>query len=777
MTQGKARTTWIILAAILLAGAALRGSYLREIIRAPEFAAPLADPAFHDYWARALLSGVWTPPSKEQDPRIQEVPFQRPPGYPYFLAGAYALTQGSYLGARIVQMVLGLVSCVLAFFVGRVLFSRAVGFILAGFCASYWILIYFEGELHSPVLITALNLALVLALTVWAKRPKLHRAAVAGLLLGAGALVQANILLFAPVGAAWMALRGRTLTPRASRHAIAFLAACAVAIAPATIRNWIVAKDFVLISSNGAINFYIGNNEIADGVSVRIPDLQELALLSGWSWFSYDRIVNGLSLREGRPLKYSEASRLFTAKAIDFIRENPGKFVELCGKRAALFWGPGEVANNKAIQVDKEHSPTLKLLPGFPLALSLSLAGAGAFIWRRWRAPESMPTGVSAALIGIALFILTYFLSFVPFLASARFRAPLIPIFFVFGAYGLAHFAQEIRRRAWRKVALAGAAWVALFLFCRHSFFEAGPDEAWWHTDRASALAQEGKLEEAVQELEAALRVNPGFVDANVNLAGTLAELGRLDEAIAHYEEVLRHRPERADVRLRLGELLLRSQRAEDAVRELEEVARTHPDSPMAHFELGRAFIELKRDQEGIEALRRSLDLDPKQPAARVNVGIALARSGDHEGAIVEYRQAIASGEIDYRAHLHLANSLQTLGNSAEAEKEYKAAFQINSESLETPINLGNLYMTQKRYEDAAHWYSLAIGIDPRSMSARCNLAGALANQGQYDEAAKQLEAALRINPDHPIAKERMAVVRRLIETRGSTLGPVPQGN
>jgi 4-amino-4-deoxy-L-arabinose transferase-like glycosyltransferase len=106
-------TTWIVLAVILLAGAVLRASYLKEIAATPEFTHPLADPAFHDYWARAILSGDWTPPAGEENPRIAEVPYQRPPGYPYFLALAYALTGKSYLGARIVQMILGLGTAVL----------------------------------------------------------------------------------------------------------------------------------------------------------------------------------------------------------------------------------------------------------------------------------------------------------------------------------------------------------------------------------------------------------------------------------------------------------------------------------------------------------------------------------------------------------------------------------------------------------------------------------------------------------------------------------------
>ncbi len=573
---------------ILLAGALLRVSYLREIVHAPDFASPLADAAFHDYGARAILDGDWTPPTAEANPRIPETPFQRPPGYPYFLALVYGLTGGSPLGVRLAQMALGLLNCVFAFFLGRALFSRGTGLAAAALCATYWIFPYYEGELHAPALIAALNLATVLALVAWARHPRGLAAFVSGLLLGTAALVQTNALLFAPFGALWMALGGRRLGlgGRAPVHAAVFLAGAALAIAPATARNWLVTDphDFVLVGSNGAVNLYIGNNDEADGISVKIPNLQEIALMNSWSWFSYDRIVAGMSIQAGRLLKYSEASRVFRDRAIEFIRENPRRFLALCAKRAVLFWGPQEIANNKAVAVDKDQSPTLRRLPEFPWLLSFALAGAGALLVERRRvgasakragaAASASPAHAasaahSVALAGVGLFVLAYFLSFVPFLAAARFRAPILPIVFVFSAYALVRFAVLLRTGAWKSAALAAIVWLALFLAARHPFIEAGPDKAWWHTDRAAALVQEGKLDAAVLELQLALRENPGYVDAHVNLGGVLTELGRVDEASLHFEDVVRNRPDRNDVRLRLGSLLLRARRFDDAVREL----------------------------------------------------------------------------------------------------------------------------------------------------------------------------------------------------------------
>ena len=119
---------WPKLAGILLIGLLLRAAYLRELVETPDFATPLADAAFHDYWAQALVTGDWGLPPGTPDPGIRDAPYLRPPGYPYFLAAIYRVAgPGSYLAVRVVQMALGLVSAVLAYWLGRSLFGAGPG--------------------------------------------------------------------------------------------------------------------------------------------------------------------------------------------------------------------------------------------------------------------------------------------------------------------------------------------------------------------------------------------------------------------------------------------------------------------------------------------------------------------------------------------------------------------------------------------------------------------------------------------------------------------------
>ena len=64
------RWEWLVLAVILLLGLIVRAVYLTEIVHATDFARPAVDAGFHDYWARALVTGDWSTPAEVTDPEV-----------------------------------------------------------------------------------------------------------------------------------------------------------------------------------------------------------------------------------------------------------------------------------------------------------------------------------------------------------------------------------------------------------------------------------------------------------------------------------------------------------------------------------------------------------------------------------------------------------------------------------------------------------------------------------------------------------------------------------
>lgn len=698
----------------------------------------------------------------DPDPRIDRVPFVRPPGYPYFLALAYAITGKSYVGARVVQMALGLLNCWLVYRLGRRVFNPTVGLIAAAMMAGYWGLLYIEVELHDPTLLITLSLGFFLAIAAWLRDRSWRLVVLAGALLGLMVLVRPNVALFLFAAAPWVWWQAG----KRWRPAAVLVAATVVAILPATVRNLVVAGDPVLISANGAINLYIGNNASADGVTTRIPDLADLTGERGWSCYTFDGIVRALAEREGRPLTYSQADRYFLRRGLAEIKNAPGRFLRLTARRAALFWGPTEISNNKAVAIEKAESPILRHAPGF--AVFLGLAWVGTALWAQaWRRREDLAGEVDTASRGLAWLILFYllavFVSYLPFLVAERFRLPLMPYLFLFGGYGLWRLAVAFRARTWGQAGALVVAAVALVLVCSRPLVAYQSDRAWWHTDQASALAAAGDIRGAIREYQLALRENPGYLDANLGLASLLAASGDYPGAVARYRSVVAHRPDNVDARLGLAAAMALGGEPADAIAQLRQLVTTNPQSAPAHFELGRALALTSAYAPAEAELRQALKLAPGMAAAHLNLGAVLAARGDQRGAISEFRAATRANPRDPAALVRLGVALAAVDSTAAGEQSFARAVALAPQDPRIPAQIGALAFESGRMSDAERWYREAVRLDPGDARARANLALALANLGRLPEAAREMRTAVDAEPKNRLYAERLQQIETMM--------------
>ena len=275
----------------------LRLVYVLQIRYTPFFQTLGLDAKYYDRWAREIAEG-----------RAPSEAYFMTPLYPYFLATIYRLFGRDLLLVRLIQAGLGSLSAVLVFYLGTDVFDRRVGILAGLVTATYGALIFYDGSILLTPLLVLLNL-LSLFLLVRADitgKPVVY--AMAGLSLGFAAVGRAAVLAFIPVALVWVWLgsgmgakdgsreggavgervdgkRPKTVPkahPRKSgagrstgrvragaRAAALVLLGVLVVIVPVTVRNYVVARDFVIVTSNGGLNFYIGNSEIASGSYVR----------------------------------------------------------------------------------------------------------------------------------------------------------------------------------------------------------------------------------------------------------------------------------------------------------------------------------------------------------------------------------------------------------------------------------------------------------------------------------------------------------------------------
>lgn len=778
----------VALAIIMVVGLLLRFAYWTEHRDAPDTISPGLDAGFHHYWATGLATGAWPAPVGHDDPQVQTTPFFRPPGYPYFLSLIYRVTGPSIPAAMLVQAALGMVAVVLAFVLARGLVGRAGALVVAAGMSWYWALIYFEQELLDATLLVVLGLLLLLSLRSWPERLTWRRAILSGVLLGIFALTRPNVLLFGLVVVVWgwWLLRKRETPGPFAAALIGFPLAAAVAIAPATIRNYVVAREFVLISSNGGINLHIGNNTETDCVWPAIPELEELTGKSGWTCFDQPLIVRGVSQLEGRPMSHAEVSSYFAGKALRYIVQHPIDVMRLTAKKAILFWGPAEISNNKEIAIERARSTVLSA--NAPFALVFSLAVVGLIIGARWpRGPsnEASPMNhskVQAFRTVIVWFVVVYFASFLPFFVASRYRVPLLPYVFLPAAYALCRIGAWAWVGRWDRVgvgaggaiavlmgvlaigrieALAyapressyhharGAAWSRLTDWQRASeayrrAVELDPERRDSRRSLANTLYRAGRLDEAKRELELLLAEDESAAEVHNLFAAVLADQGRTEQAIAHYYEALRLRPDYYEARHNFAVYLMGIGRIDAALTEFDLLATLAPNDPSVWYKYGIALREAGRIDESNARLARAAALDPALTEELARMGVPL----DAPPPPIEPPPITAQDESDVRTLRQRAGRAAAVGRFGQAVDLLRQALAIAPDDPAVHHQLAGALVDSGRPADAVPHYRRVLDKHPDVAIFHLELGSTYKLLEDAESAAKHYREAVRLEPD-----------------------------
>ena len=206
------------------------------------------------------------------------------------------------------------------------------------------------------------------------------------------------------------------------------------------------------------------------------------------------------------------------------------------------------------------------------------------------------------------------------------------------------------------------------------------------------ALAQQGKLSDAVDRFRTALTLDPESADAVYHLALAYDRLGNTDQAILEYERALRLHPEFTEARYLMAGCCRKRGDFEGELRLLAAVTDQAPDFAEAHYNYGLALQRDLKSAEAVEQLRKAAALDPKNQRFVLALGVALA-DRDKAEAVRVLRRAVELDAADADAHYNLALALATAGDEAAAVLEFESAIKLKPDHADAERGLGIAWM------------------------------------------------------------------------------------
>ncbi|HEX7500812.1 MAG TPA: glycosyltransferase family 39 protein, partial [Polyangia bacterium] len=411
--------SWRSLGILFACALVIRLVHVLAMTASPYFTHPVVDAGDYATMGWSLARGHGYP----------EAIFWHPPGYPCFLGAIWWLVGASFLAPRLVQACLGAVNVVFIAWLGGHFFGRSVGMASGAAAAVYGMLIYFDGELLPPTLAILAILATVIAAVLAAQTNRRAAWACTGVLGGLSGTIVATSLVV-PILAAVVA----------RKRAPWVLLGTTLAIAPVTARNLIHGHELIPLSSNGGINFWIGNNPQYDQMVGIRPDVE-------WQRLTQEPARAGV---RGQ----AAASRYFVYKSLAWAAAEPWAFARLQAHKLRQLISGDEIFRNQAIYPARLESPVLGLLlwkmPFFAVPFGLLLPLAAVGLWVGWRRARFL----AALVLGLSLTVMAFFV-------TARYRMVLVPFLLIFAAQAVRWFVAEADKR---QRLIAGACAMGLFV-------------------------------------------------------------------------------------------------------------------------------------------------------------------------------------------------------------------------------------------------------------------------------------------------------------------------
>ncbi|MBN2362997.1 glycosyltransferase family 39 protein [candidate division WOR-3 bacterium] len=624
--------------------------------------------------------------------------FHKAPLYQYFLGLIYALFGHNYAVPRLIQVMMGSATTVLVFFTARKLFGRAAGWTAFVLSALNGVSIYFSGELLMPTLLSFFMLvsAAVFMKAFETKSLLLHFAS--GICFGLTSITRPNFLAPVFIFLLIITLSGKKdFIPKLAL----ILAGLLITVLPVTIRNYAVGNDFVPISSQGGVIFYIGNNTFSDGMSAVIPG-------TGDDW---DEIA--LAEREtGKPMRPSEASNFWFKKALGEIAKKPGTFAKLMLMKILYFINGYEIPNNQNIYLASKGTYVSALVKKIPLFGDFWLYVPSGII---------VPMGISGMFLAFfkkrktsvipALLILSYSASIIVFCVFSRLRAPLLQFFTLFAAF----FAVTVIREANnKKISVPSSLLFLAFLgisnyrFVRSEFSSA----AMYHFNLGLKYYAESDFRIAASEFQNCLRLEPGYPRANLNLGLISYNTGDLKSAEKFYElEIL-----------------------------------YNPNEARSYNNLAVLYSRMGHDSLSVENWKKAVYLNPRYTEARLNLGAKYENLGFQDSALNIYLSILSYDKFSETTYSGIARIYQRKGLIKESAENYEKAISINPENHENYFNYSLLYSESADYGNAIRLLEKSVGLRPDFAAGYNNLGLCFFYSGEIEKALLSLKKAVSLD-------------------------------
>lgn len=232
-----------------------------------------------------------------------------------------------------------------------------------------------------------------------------------------------------------------------------------------------------------------------------------------------------------------------------------------------------------------------------------------------------------------------------------------------------------------------------------------GPDDARANYDRATALRNLQRFDEALGHLERAIALKPDYAEAHNSRGIVLASLGRFADAVAAFDRAIALNPGYAEACNNRGIVLHDLKRLDEALAGFDSAVALQPGNAWAHNNRGVALRDLKRFDDALASHDKAIALKPDYAAAYYNRGIVLHDLRRLDEALVDFDRAIALRPDYAAAYNNRGVAMQDLKRLDDALGSFTKAITLTKDFAEAYVNQSYCLLQMGRFEEGWRLY------------------------------------------------------------------------
>ena len=269
-------------------------------------------------------------------------------------------------------------------------------------------------------------------------------------------------------------------------------------------------------------------------------------------------------------------------------------------------------------------------------------------------------------------------------------------------------------------------------------------DKAEQKAHKAFELYEDGKMTQALDELQTAIELNPANSSWHFNMALTLDSVSRFEDAIKEYETALELNPYDLEILNCLAVDYTRTGQYDLAVDTFENIQQLDPEFEPGYCNRIITYTEMGLHEMAEQMFYLAQQIKPDCALCYYNIGNSLFARGEYKRAIRCWLRTAELEPTHPQINYRIAQAYWSEGKTEQSREHFLAELRINPGDIDVIFDFGMFLLEAGDIEAAKEKFNRILELNPDFAAALFYLGEIAFNSNDCERAAELYNQAFQ---------------------------------